>query len=180
MFYARILFACSYTFILTGFVMKEVIVQEIFTNPMKSVSPPTMFTLTNPPRPVGIARRSFRNLRRPLLVNHDCCCLSIQCFTSECYLQFLPTNEIRKSHHHIHQPNGAPASAGGCEEVLLSSTAEVIESSTTFLVGHDYYCLLIQCFMPEISQENIPTTKSTTTTTTTTTSVSSSMPVNSG
>ena len=147
---------------------------------MKSVSPTTMFTLTNPPRPVGIARRSFRNLRRPLLVNHDCRCLSIQCFTSECYLQFLPTNEIRNSHHHIHQPNGAPASAGGCEEVLSSSTAEVIESSTTFLVGHNYFCLLIQCFMPEISQQNIPTTKSTTNTTTTTTSVSSSMPVNSG
>ena len=148
---------------------------------MKSVSPTTMFTLTNPPRPVGIARRSFRNLRRPSLVNHDCCCLSIQCFTSECYLQFLPTHKICKSHHHIHQPNGAAASAGGCGEVLSSSTTEVIESSTTFLVGHDYYYLLIQCFMPEISQENIPTMKSTTTTTTTTTtSVSSSMLVNWG
>ena len=179
MFYARILFACSYTFIPIGLVMKEVIVQQIFTNPMKSVSPTTMFTLTNSPRPVEILRRSFRNLQRPLLVNLDCCCLSIQCFTSECYLQFLPTNKIRKSHHHIHQPNGAHASAGGCEEVLLSSTAEVIESLTTFLVGHDYYCLLMQCFMPEISQEYIPTTKcTTTTTTTTTTSVSSSMPVN--
>ena len=160
--------------------MKNVIVQDIFTNPMKYISPTTMFMLTNSPHPVGIARRSFRNLRRPLLVNHDCCCLSIQCFTSECYLQFLPTNKIRKSHHHIHQSNGAPASAGGSEEVLSSSTAEVIESSMTFLVGHAYNCLLIQCFMPEISQENIPTTKSTTTTTTTTTSVSSSMPVNSG
>ena len=134
--------------------------------------------LNKPPRPVGIARRSFQNLRRPLLVNHDCCCLSIQCFISECYLQFSPTNKIGKSHHHIHQPNGAPASPGGCEEVLSSSTAEVIESWMTFLVGHDYYCLLIQCFMPEISQENIPTMKSTTTTTTTMTSVSSSMPMN--
>ena len=143
MFYARILFACSYTFILIGLVMKEVIMQEIFTNPMKSVSPTTMFTLTNSPRPVGIARRSFRNHRRPLLVNHDCCCLSIQCFTSECYLQFLPTNKIRKSHHHIHQPNGASTSAGGCEDVLSFSTAEVIESSTTFLVGHNYYYFLI-------------------------------------
>ena len=158
--------------------MKEVIVQEIFTNPMKSVSPTTIFTLTNPLRPEGIARRSFRNFQRPVLVNHDCCCLSIPCFTSECYLQFLPANKIRKLLHHIHQPNGGPASAGGCEEVLSYSTAEVIESSTTFLVGHDYYCVLIQCFMPEISQENIPTTKSTTTTTRT--SVASSMLVNWG
>ena len=147
MFYTRILFACSYTFILIRLVMKNVIVQDIFTNPMKYISPTTMFILTNSPHPVGIARRSFRNLRRPLLVNHDCCCLSIQCFTSECYLQFLPTNKNRKSHHHIHQSNGAPASAGGSEEVLSSSTAEVIESSMTFLVGHDYYCLFIQCFM---------------------------------
>ena len=96
MFYARILFACSYPFILIELVMKEVIVQEIFTNPMKSVSPTTIFTLTNPLRPEGIARRSFRNFQRPVLVNHDCCCLSIPCFTSECYLQFLPANKIRK------------------------------------------------------------------------------------